>query len=154
NGNVASWNPGAERITQYRADEIIGQHFSHFFLEEDIRANNPFLELEAATREGRHECEGWRVRKDGSQFYADVVMTALKDETGNRRGFLKITRDVTERRQAEENTRRLEVEAAARRAAEKQAQIIEEQREQLRVTLASIGDGVISTDAEGCVTFL
>src|SRR5438477_8170050 len=87
-------------------------------------------------------------------FWARPVITALWDDTGNLQGFSKVTRDITERRQAEENARRLLEEEAARRAAEQYAQVIESQREQLRVTLTSIGDGVITTDADGHVTLL
>ena len=153
-GHVASWNAGAERIKQYRAEEIIGQHFCRFYPQEAIDRGWPAHELEVAQAEGRFEDEGWRVRKDGSQFWANVVITALRDEAGNLLGFSKITRDMTERKQAEENARRLVEEAAARRVAEEDARLIQEQRERLHVTLASIGDAVISTDAEGRVDFL
>jgi PAS domain S-box-containing protein len=153
-GRVVSWNPGAERIKQYRADEIIGRHFSCFFSTEDVEDGKPRRELELATAEGKYEEEGWRVRKDGTRFWASVVITALRDDPGHLRGFSKVTRDITERKQAEENARRLLEEEAARRAAEEYAQLIEAQREQLRVTLTSIGDGVITTDAGGRVTLL
>lgn len=153
-GHVASWNPGAARIKGYQADEIIGQHFSRFYPPEDVQAGKPGRELEIARSEGKYEEEGWRVRKDGTRFWASVVITALPDETGRARGFSKVTRDITERKQAEENARRLLQEEAARRAAEQYAQVIEAQREQLRVTLTSIGDAVITTDDEGRVTLL
>jgi PAS domain S-box-containing protein len=153
-GHVASWNPGAERIKGYRAEEIIGQHFSRFYPQEVIDRGWPAHELTVAQAEGRFEDEGWRVRKDGSQFWANVVITALRDEAGNLRGFSKITRDMTDRKNAEENARRLLEEAAARRAAEEHARLVQEQRERLHVTLASIGDAVISTDAQGRVDFL
>jgi PAS domain S-box-containing protein len=153
-GRVVSWNPGAERIKQYRADEIIGRHFACFYDAEDVEAGKPQRALELATAEGKYEEEGRRVRKDGTKFWARVVITALRDDRGSLRGFSKVTRDITERKQAEENARRLLEEAAARRAAEEYAHLIEAQREQLRVTLTSIGDGVITTDAEGRVTLL
>ncbi len=153
-GHVASWNPGAERIKQYKADEIIGQHFSRFYPQEALDRGWPAHELKVAKAEGRFEDEGWRVRKDGTQFWANVVITALHDEAGTFRGFSKITRDLTERKKSEENARRLVEEATARRVAEENARLIQEQRERLHVTLASIGDGVISTDAEGRVDFL
>ena len=153
-GRVASWNPGAGRIKQYRADEIIGRHFSCFYPAEDVEARKPQRELEVATATGRYEEEGWRVRKDGTTFWARVVITALWDDAGHLQGFSKVTRDITERKQAEENARRLLEEETARRAAEEYAQVIDAQREQLRVTLTSIGDGVITTDAEGRVTLL
>ena len=153
-GHVASWNPGAERIKGYKADEIIGQHFSRFYPQEAIDRGWPAHELKVAKAEGRFEDEGWRVRKDGTQFWANVVITALYDGAGTFRGFSKITRDLTERKKSEENARRLVEEAAARRVAEENARLIQEQRERLQVTLASIGDAVISTDAEGRVDFL
>ena len=113
-GHVATWNAGAERIKGYRADEIIGQHFSRFYPQEAIDRGWPAQELKVAAAEGRFEDEGWRVRKDGTRFWANVVITALHDEAGNLRGFSKITRDLTERKQAEENARRLVEEATAR----------------------------------------
>jgi PAS domain S-box-containing protein len=99
---IVSWNQGAERIKGYRAEEIIGQHFSRFYGAEDLRNGVPARELQQATETGRFEGEGWRVRKDGSRFLANIVITALRDEKGRLRGFGKITRDITERRQAEE----------------------------------------------------
>lgn len=104
-GRVASWNAGAERFKGYRAEEILGQHFSRFYLPEDVSNGKPAAELEAARRDGRVEDEGWRVRKDGTTFWADVVITALRDERGQLRGFGKVTRDLTERRRAEEELR-------------------------------------------------
>jgi len=111
NGYVASWNRGAEKINGYKADEIIGQHFSIFYLEEDVASNHPQHELEIAASEGRFEEERTRVRKDGSEFWASVVITAVRDEEGTLLGFAKVTRDLTERRNAElralEDARRL-----------------------------------------------
>ena len=153
-GHVLTWNPGAERIKGYRAEEIIGRHFSQFYPQETLQRGWPAHELEVARTEGRFEDEGWRVRKDGTQFWANVVITALHDETGNHQGFSKITRDMTDRKQAEESARRLLQEETARRTAEEDAGILQEQRERLHVTLSSIGDAVISTDAQGGVTFL
>jgi PAS domain S-box-containing protein len=101
-GRVVSWNEGAERIKGYRAEEIIGQNFSRFYVAEDVSNGKPAQELAQATTNGRSEDEGWRVRKDGSRFYANVVITALYDETGRLRGFGKITRDITERKRSEE----------------------------------------------------
>jgi PAS domain S-box-containing protein len=153
-GHVASWNPGAERIKQYRAGEIIGRHFSTFYPPEDVRAGKPQRELEVAAAGGKCEDEGWRLRKDGTRFFANVVITALRDDAGTLRGFSKLTRDITEKQQAEENVRRLLQEEAARRAAEDAADAIRAQREHLLVTLQSIGDGVIATDGAGRVTLL
>jgi PAS domain S-box-containing protein len=101
NGYVASWNPGAERIKGYSAAEIIGQHFSVFYPQEAVASGHPQHELKIAEAEGRFEEEGWRVRKDGGQFWANVVITAVRDETGALVGFAKVTRDLTERRNAE-----------------------------------------------------
>ncbi|GAA3473574.1 PAS domain-containing sensor histidine kinase [Nonomuraea roseola] len=100
-GHIASWNAGAQRIKGYRADEIIGSHFSVFYPPEDVASGKPDRELEIAVVEGRLEDEGWRVRKDGTRFWANVIITALFDETGRLRGFGKVTRDLTERRMAE-----------------------------------------------------
>ncbi|HEX6082925.1 MAG TPA: PAS domain S-box protein [Thermoanaerobaculia bacterium] len=99
-GRVATWNAGAERIKGYKPEEIIGQHFSRFYPEED--RDKPARELEIATREGSVEDEGWRVRKDGTRFWANVVITAVFDEQRELRGFAKVTRDMTERKRAEE----------------------------------------------------
>jgi PAS domain S-box-containing protein len=99
-GRVDSWNVGAERLKGYKASEILGEHFSRFYPEVDIRASKPQREMELALRDGRVEDEGWRVRKDGSMFWANVVITALKDDDGRAIGFSKVTRDFTERMQA------------------------------------------------------
>jgi len=101
-GRVASWNAGAQRIKGYRADEIVGGHFSRFYPAQDIERGIPQLHLDRASTDGRCEVEGWRVRKDGSTFWANVVFTAIRDPAGNARGFAKLTRDLTERRQVEE----------------------------------------------------
>jgi len=101
-GIVATWNAGAERIKGYRASEIIGSHFSRFYPAAEVAAGKCELELEVATREGRFEDEGYRVRKDGAAFWANVVITALRDEEGALIGFAKVTRDLTERKRAEE----------------------------------------------------
>jgi len=113
-GRVASWNAGAERIKGYHAEEILGKHFSVFYPAEEVERGKPHFELKVAAREGRIEDEGWRVRRDGSQFWANVVITALRDEKGRLRGFGKVTRDMTERRSAEEDmeTRNAQLEAA------------------------------------------
>ena len=105
-GCIASWNQGAARIKGYRAAEIIGQHFSRFYTPEDLARDRPAEVLRIAAEEGRFEDEGWRVRKDGSRFWASVLVTALRDEGGELRGFLKVTRDMTARKRAEEELRR------------------------------------------------
>jgi PAS domain S-box-containing protein len=102
-GRVSTWNPGAERIKGYRADEILGQHFSQFYLQEDIERGKPEFELKTATIEGRYEDDGWRIRKDGARFWANVIITALHDNTGQLIGFSTVTRDFTNRRKAEES---------------------------------------------------
>lgn len=115
-GRVASWNPGAERLKGYRAEEIVGEHFSRFYTAEDLSAGKPERELAVAAAEGSVEDEGFRVRKDGSLFWANVVITAVRDTDGTLRGFAKVTRDLTARKQAEDNLRASE--AAARAAAD------------------------------------
>jgi PAS domain S-box-containing protein len=117
-GHIATWNPGAEAIKGWRADEIIGQHFSVFYPRDDVLAGKPDAELRAAAEFGRFEDEGWRLRRDGSRFWANVVITALRTPDGGLRGFAKVTRDFTERRAAEETARRLVAETAARHAAQ------------------------------------
>ncbi len=106
-GRVVSWNAGAERIKGYRASEIVGQHFSRFYPPEDVERHKPEYQLEKAAADGRLEDEGWRVRKDGSTFWANVVITALRDESGTLHGFGKVTRDLTGRKRAEEEIRQL-----------------------------------------------
>ena len=100
-GHVVSWNTGAEQIKGYRADEILGHHFSCFYTPEDIESEKPERELESAAKDGRYEEEGWRLRKDGSRFWASVVITALRDASGVLRGFAKVSRDITKRVEAE-----------------------------------------------------
>ena len=104
-GCVLTWNQGAERIKGYRADEVVGRHVSMFFLPADIERGDLAHAMRQAAASGRYESEGWRVRKDGTQFWANVVMTALRDASGTLHGFSKITRDLTERRQIEERLR-------------------------------------------------
>jgi PAS domain S-box-containing protein len=104
-GHVTTWTPAAARLKGYRPEEVIGQHFSVFYTQEDVANGKCDHELEVAGREGRFEDEGWRVRKDGSRFWASVVITALRDARGELRGFGKVTRDLTDRKQAEERLR-------------------------------------------------
>jgi PAS domain S-box-containing protein len=101
-GRVSTWNSGAERIKGYKAWEIVGKHLSVFYPEEDLRTRKPWRELEVAAQEGRFEDEGWRLRKDGSRFWANVIITALKDENGQLYGFGKVTRDFTDRMRSQE----------------------------------------------------
>jgi PAS domain S-box-containing protein len=112
-GRVVSWNAGAQRLKGYSAEEIVGQHFSRFYPLQDIERGAPQRDLAAVLAKGRFEDEGWRVRKDGSTFWANVIFTSIRDRTGKLRGFAKLVRDLTERRQVEAEI------ARARAAAEK-----------------------------------
>ncbi|HMJ16788.1 MAG TPA: ATP-binding protein [Gemmatimonadaceae bacterium] len=140
NGHVASWNQGAQRIKGYTADEIIGQHFSAFYPPEDIASRKPARELKIATRVGKFEEEGIRVRKDGTTFWANVVITAVRDEDGSLVGFAKVTRDLTERRAAQEKAI-----ADARRVAQAEAanttksEFLAAMSHELRTPLNAIG---------------
>ena len=102
-GYITTWNEGAQRIKFYKASEIIGKHFSIFYPEEDIAWDKPAYELKVAIKEGRFEDEGWRIRKDGSRFWANVIITAMFEADGTHVGFSKVTRDLTERRSAEQS---------------------------------------------------
>jgi PAS domain S-box-containing protein len=139
-GYIASWNRGAERIKGYTANEIIGRHFSAFYPEVDIIAGKPAYELEVAEREGRFEDEGIRIRKDGTTFWANVVITAVRDDDGSLVGFAKVTRDLTERRAAQEraiaDTRRL---AEAETANVAKSEFLTAMSHELRTPLNAIG---------------
>jgi rsbT co-antagonist protein RsbR len=105
-GHVLTWSPAAQRLKGWTAQEIIGQHISRFYPPEDDAQNKTAAELAAAEKEGRFEFEGWRVRKDGTRFWANVILTALRDEKGTLLGFGKVTRDMSERRLSEEKIRK------------------------------------------------
>ncbi len=143
-GNIASWNTGAERIKGYKPWEIIGQHFSIFYPEEDLKSRKPWYELEVAEREGRFEDEGWRLRKDGSRFWANVIITAIKDADGHLLGFGKVTRDLTEKRLAHQRLERaleeLEREVVERRATEKRLHKSEDSLRRLSLHLLRTQD--------------
>jgi len=139
-GRVTTWNPGAQRIKGYEAGEIIGEHFSVFYTREDIELGHPEEVLRFATDNGQYEEEGKRVRKDGTTFWANVLITALRDETGDLRGFAKVTRDITARKEAEERERLLVREQAA--------------REQATDTLESISDAFYAVDEEWRFTYV
>jgi PAS domain S-box-containing protein len=154
-GHVATWNAGAQRIKGYRAEEIIGKHFSQFYPVEDIAAGKCEMELEVAAREGRFEDESWRLRKDGAPFWANVVITALRNEAGELIGFAKVTRDLTERRKAEQE--RLLVGQVARR----RVGILSELAERLasatsveEVGRAVIAEGMEFAGADTCTLYL
>ena len=125
-GYILTWNKGAQRLKGYAADEIIGRHFSTFYPPEDVAAGKPPRELEIATATGQYEEEGWRVRKDGSRFWANVLITAMRDSSDRLVGFAKVTRDLTARREAQqreiESARQLAAKEAERRAAERRAE--------------------------------
>ena len=112
-GNVTTWNPGAQRIKGYDPEEIIGQHFSQFYTPEDIQLDVPKRALAEAAKQGRFEAEGWRMRKDGSRFLASVVIDRIMDEAGELVGFAKVTRDVSERKQAQEELQRVQQQLVA-----------------------------------------
>jgi PAS domain S-box-containing protein len=131
-GLVATWNAGARFIKGYAAEEVIGKPISIFYTPEDLALNKPEALLHTAVSEGRVEDEGWRVRKDGSRFWADVVITVVRDQEGRHEGFVKVTRDLTSRREAAERLR--------------------ESEQSLSATLYSIGDAVLAADARGRVT--
>ena len=130
-GHVLSWNPGAELLKGYHADEIIGKHFSIFYPREDVEHGKPEMELRVATNENRFEDEGWRVRKDGSRFWANVVITALHKDAGVLMGFAKVIRDMTERRAGEDALREAE--------------------ERMRSVVNHVIDGIITIDERGMV---
>ncbi len=118
-GHVLTWNDGAVRIKGYTAEEIIGRHFSLFYTPEDRAAGRPERVLRSAESAGRYEDEGWRVRKDGTRFWADVLVTALRSTDGELYGYAKVTRDLTERREAQRREQQLVVERERRNAAER-----------------------------------
>lgn len=111
-GRIASWNRGAQRLKGYIEEEVLGRYYSMFYTEEDVRRLMPQRALDRAATEGVYESEGWRVRKDGSRFWASTTMTALREPGGTLRGFVKVTRDITERREAEERLRESEARLA------------------------------------------
>ena len=143
-GHVSSWNQGAERLNGYTASEILGRHFSRFFTPEDTRTGKPQLELERAETEGRVEDEGWRVRKDGSRFWANAVLTAIRDQSGQLIGFAKVMRDFTERMRGQSALERSNVELAAevaeRKSAEEKLAASEQWLRELSLRLLSTQD--------------
>jgi PAS domain S-box-containing protein len=135
-GRVASWNAGAQRILGYGADEIVGSSLSQFYPSEELERGKPQVELEVAKAEGRFEEEGWRARKDGSTFWANVVVTAVRDDTGKLLGFAKVTRDLTERNRVEAELIRAKV--AAEKASEAKSQFLANMSHELRTPLNSL----------------
>ncbi|HEY4129065.1 MAG TPA: ATP-binding protein [Gemmatimonadaceae bacterium] len=137
-GTVITWNPGAERFKGYKPDEIIGRNFSVFYSPNDIAAGVPGQLLEEAKRSGQAKAEGWRVRKDGSRFWAHVTITALHDDDGRLIGFAKITRDLTDRRADEMRARRLAAEQAAHAVTLAQSKDFEQLNRQLQDQAAEL----------------
>ena len=135
-GRVASWNAGAQRISGYAAQEIMGTHFSRFYPREDLERRKPETELELAGTEGRYEEEGWRVRKDGSTYWASVVITAIRDDKGALLGFAKVVRDLTERNRVEAELIRARV--SAEKASEAKSQFLANMSHELRTPLNSL----------------
>lgn len=147
-GIVLSWNAGAERIKGYKTDEIVGRHFLLFYTPEDVESGRPDLALKVAAEEGRYFTEGWRVRKDGSRFQAECLVSALHDKNGMNIGFTKITRDVTERKLAEAERERLM--ADHRQAASDAIK----SRAQFEAVFQSMQDGLVVFDRDGNVTLV
>jgi len=133
-GHVATWNEGAKRINGYTAEEIVGKHFSVFYTQEDVESGHAEEELRVVAEEGRYEEEGVRVRKDGSEFWASMLVTALRDEEGNLRGFSKIVRDITERKEAE--------------------QTLKGSEERFRALVQHSSDIITVIDAEGTIRYV
>ncbi|WP_322047344.1 PAS domain S-box protein [Paraburkholderia sp. J67] len=148
-GCVASWNLGAQRIKGYTPDEIVGRHFSLFYTTEDIAAGKPARLLETATRLGRVEDEGWRVRKDGSHFWANVIITAVYDEHAALVGFAKITRDLTERRRLDDLERSHATSALVQQAREnEQKRVARELHDDLGQRLVALKMALVRHQAE------
>jgi PAS domain S-box-containing protein len=159
-GRVTTWNRGAEKIKGYSAEEIIGQHFSRFYPPEEGTRARLAEQLVLAAERGHVELEGWRVRRDGTRFWGNVVITALRDSSGVLRGFAKVTRDLTARREAEETARELEREQVARVAAEASERALRESHDRyealsrrLQQILEGVPDGISVQAASGALLF-
>jgi PAS domain S-box-containing protein len=146
-GVVMSWNEGAQALKGYQAHEIIGQSFERFYREVDLRNNKPGQLLKIAAAQGRAEDEGWRVRKDGSQFWADVIITAVRDEAGRLIGFGKVTRDLSGRRRMEETLREA-AQALENRVAERSHELQEANvaLQEKNAELERFADSVVSRE--------
>jgi PAS domain S-box-containing protein len=153
-GRVATWNQGAERTKQYKREEILGKHFSVFYPPEDLANDKPGMEMREVARTGRFEDEGWRLKKDGSRFWANVIITAFYDENGVLRGYSKVTRDITERKRAEDKLRSANEELEAR--VEDRTRDLEKSKAELQETLNAFQGlfqqaavGIAQVDLEG-----
>jgi len=135
-GRIVSWNTGAQRIKGFASDEIVGRHFEVFYLPDDIADGKPQQDLDSAATSGRHEDEGWRIRKDGSMFWANIVFTAIRDQRGELRGFAKLTRDLTERNKFE--TSLTDAKAAAETANQAKSDFLSSMSHELRSPLNAI----------------
>lgn len=158
-GRVTSWNAGAQRIKGYSADEMIGQHFSRFYPEEAVARGWPETELARAAAEGRFEDEGWRVRKDGSRFWANVIITPMRDADGAVTGYCKISRDLTDRKRAEDEVRHLNetLEDRVRQQTAKLTEAAEQRRkaeERFRLVVEAAPNGMVMIDAAGRIVLV
>ncbi len=153
-GKIASWNPGAQRIKGYTAGEIVGQPYAVFFSEEDRLAGRPEHILGLAREAGQFQEEAWRIRKDGRRFWASMLLTALRDQSGRFVGYAKITRDLSERLAAAEEARRAAAERAARQQAETYEAAMRRSRDELELILRSIGEAVTVLGANGEFVFV
>jgi PAS domain S-box-containing protein len=135
-GRIVSWNTGAQRIKGFQAEEIVGRHFSIFYPTEEVTAGKPQADLDRAAASGRYEDEGWRIRKDGTLFWANIVFTAIRDQDGNLRGFAKLTRDLTERNKVE--TILMDAKAAAEKANQAKSDFLSSMSHELRSPLNAI----------------
>jgi two-component system cell cycle sensor histidine kinase/response regulator CckA len=159
-GNIATWNASAQRLKGYTAEEVVGQHFSILYGPDDVASRKPWRELEIVRDAGRLEDEGWRFRKDGTRFWANVVITALRDSTGALRGFGKVTRDMTDRRLARlieqqylEERAHAQAEAVFAERARKVMETLRESEAQFRLLLNSTAEGIYGLDTAGVCTF-
>jgi PAS domain S-box-containing protein len=152
-GTVVTWNEGARRLKGYELDEIIGRPITVFYTDEDLNRGLPQMLLRRAEEEGRAEYEGWRVRKDGNRFWANVVITALWDDHHQLRGFVKITRDLSARKEAEEARARASREEGAREVAEAARVAVQTSRDQLAAILAGVTEGITVLDTSRRMLF-